>query len=65
MGTRVKKKTSDKESMDFKEVKTVYSDSECNELLKKGWSVIYMGVSHIDTNGFNTKPTFLLGLPKP
>ena len=42
------------------EVKTVVSDEDANILFSKGWILLHGGVAHIDTQGFNTKPHFIM-----
>jgi hypothetical protein len=46
---------------EVREVKTVASDVEANELLTKGWVLLASGVRHIDQLGYNTKTYFTLG----
>lgn len=61
MGTRIKtNKDQNSGGLKFKEVKTVFSESEANELIKKGWSLMHVGLSHIDGAGFNAKPTYMM-----
>jgi len=70
MGTRVRTKITKqktektKDTLDFKEVKTVFTDTECNEHILKGWKILHVGLSHVDANGFNAKNTFILGLER-
>lgn len=45
-----------------REVKTVHTDAEANELLAKGWRLLHGGVSHTDGFGYQAKPTYILGL---
>ncbi len=61
---RIKTTKESTESMAFSEVKTVYNDEQCNELVAKGWTILHVGCSHIDANGYNAKPTFIMGKPK-
>jgi hypothetical protein len=61
MTTRVSTET---DNRDLEEIKTVYSDNEANELLKKGWKYLWSGAVHIDNMGYNVKPTITLGLLK-
>jgi hypothetical protein len=51
------------ETLDFEEIKTVFSDNDCNTLIISGWKILHVGATHIDTNGFNCKTTFILGKP--
>jgi len=65
MATRVKVKKPGNETLDYQEVKTVYSDAEASALVKNGWNFICVGISHIDGNGFNAKPTFIMAKENP
>ena len=58
------KKNKTKETLNYEEVKSVYSDLECNELIKNGWKIVHAGVSTIDSNGYNVKPTFIMAKEK-
>lgn len=61
MSTQAKvKNNKSKETLDYKEIKTVYTDTEANALLKDGWKFVFTGVAHVDSNGFNAKPTFIM-----
>lgn len=62
MRTRIKTKKT-KETLEYSEVKTVYSDADANALVREGWRFLHIGASHIDTNGYNCKTTFILGKP--
>lgn len=64
---RARVKTAKKESsnaMPFSEVKTVHHEQDCNALILSGWQILHVGVSHVDHNGFNAKPTFIMAKPK-
>jgi hypothetical protein len=64
---RVKTKTNKPgtaETLAFSEVKTVHTDTECNELIVKGWIILHAGATHVDNNGYNAKTTFIMGNPK-
>ena len=43
------------------EVKSVRTDQEVNELLKKGWVILHAGAVHVDDLGLNAKPIFMMG----
>lgn len=43
-----------------KEVRTVPTDQEANELLKNGWVLLASGCRHIGQTGFNAKTYFIL-----
>ncbi len=58
---KMRTRTKSKKILNFKSVKTVYSDIECNELIAKGWRILHVGASTLDHNGFNVKPTFIMG----
>jgi hypothetical protein len=63
MATRIKTQKQ-KEFSDISEVKTVFTQEECNKLLKDGWVLLSIGLSHVDGMGYNAKPTFIMGLTK-
>ena len=42
------------------EVKTVTSDEDANMLFSKGWILLHGGVAHVDAQGFNAKPHFIM-----
>ena len=66
MATRARVATSkNKEAIraweDAKEVRTVFSDAEVNELLKtKKWVIADAGRQHVDNVGFNCKSSYML-----
>jgi len=43
------------------EVRTVREDSQANKLFSEGWILIHGGASHVDAQGFNAKPHFIMG----
>lgn len=49
------KVTKDKGLETAKELKTVRTDEEVNDLIKKGWEIVGLGSEHLDSNGFNVK----------
>lgn len=49
---------------DFREVRTVRTDEECNNLLSLGWVLLNAGVSHTDAGGYQAKCHFILGMRK-
>ncbi len=44
----------------IKEIKTVWTDEEANELLQNGWMLMSSGVAHRDEAGYQAKPMFIL-----
>jgi hypothetical protein len=64
--TNVKIKKQKKESgfEEIKEIKSICDVIECNHLLATGWELLHAGGQHMDQNGFNAKPLFILGKKK-
>jgi len=63
MTTRAKAKASKSNGGDIKspkEVKTVLTDKEVNDLLKDGWKLLDSGRVHIDGYGLNCKTSFIM-----
>jgi hypothetical protein len=61
---KVNKEKNAFKTMDFSELKTVYSDTDCNELILKGWEILHVGVSHVDNNGYSAKTTYMMANPR-
>ena len=53
--------TSKKNFSEIKEVKTVLTDAEANELLASGWVLLSTASAHIDELGYNAKIHYVLG----
>jgi len=45
---------------DIKQVKTVNTDEEANDLLKAGWIILHGGLAHVDDMGYNAKVHFIM-----
>ncbi len=46
----------------FVEVKAVWEATEANFLLQKGWTLLFGGVAHQTSDGYQAKSLFILGL---
>lgn len=45
---------------EVKEVRTVQTDKEANELLSNGWTLLASGARHLGNTGYNAKTYFIL-----
>ncbi len=43
-----------------KEVKTVWDETEANQLLKSGWELMHAGIAHQDSCGYQARNIFVL-----
>lgn len=50
-----------KQTPEVREVRTTHDPDEANRLLASGWNLLHGGIGHVDSLGYNVKPTFVLG----